>query len=393
MDPTDPDLPALVRSVAASTGFSGVVRVDRDGTTEVDAAFGMADRRHGVAMTTSTRLATASAVKGLTAVAVLQLVDEGALSLGTRVRDVLGADLPMVDDRVTVEHLLTHRSGIGDYVDEEAMTEVTDHVLTVPAHTLTTTEDYLAVLDGHPQVFEPGSRTTYNNSGYVVLALVAGRVAGRSFEELLVERVCRPAAMTSSAFLRSDELPGDAATGYLWADGPRTNVFHLPVVGSGDGGLYTTTDDVAAFWRALDAGVLLPADTLADALTVRGTDTDGSRYGLGFLHRRARRGGGARRQRRRGVVPERARPGPRPHLDGRVEHDRGSVARRPRPLGAPRTPRSGVGLLARGEDAKPSSPVPVHPHRDPTRRRQLDVGVPVEDVPQHRALRDTTEPE
>ncbi|WP_377638911.1 serine hydrolase domain-containing protein [Oryzobacter terrae] len=277
------DLRGAVDAAASSTGFSGVVRVDRDGVTEVDAAYGLADRRHGIAMTTSTRLGTASAVKGLTAVLVLQLVDDGALSLGTRVRDVLGSDLPLVDDRVTVEHLLTHRSGIGDYVDEEAMEQVTDHVMTVPVHTLTTTEDYLGVLDCHPQVFEPGARTTYNNSGFVVLALVAGRVAGRVFEELLLERVCRPAGMASSAFLRSDELPADAATGYLWGDRPRTNVLHLPVVGTGDGGLYTTTADVAAFWRALDSGILLPEATLADALTVRGTDADGSRYGLGLL--------------------------------------------------------------------------------------------------------------
>lgn len=276
------DLRGAVDGAASSTGFSGVVRVDRDGVTEVDAAYGLADRRHGIPMTTATRLATASGTKGLTAVAVLSLVADGSLRLDQPVRDVLGDDLPLVDDRVTVEHLLSHRSGIGDYVDEEAMQEVTDHVMTVPVHTLTTTEDYLAVLDGRPQVFEPGTRTTYNNSGFVVLALVAGRVAGRTFEDLLLERVCGPAGMTASAFLRSDELPGDAATGYLWADRPRTNVLHLPVVGTGDGGLYTTTGDVAAFWRALDAGALLPEALLADALTLRGTDTDGSRFGLGF---------------------------------------------------------------------------------------------------------------
>lgn len=276
------DLRGAVDGAASSTGFSGVVRVDRDGVTEVDAAYGLADRRHGIPMTTATRLATASGTKGLTAVAVLSLVADGSLRLDQPVRDVLGDDLPLVDDRVTVEHLLSHRSGIGDYVDEEAMQEVTDHVMTVPVHTLTTTEDYLAVLDGRPQVFEPGTRTTYNNSGFVVLALVAGRVAGRTFEDLLLERVCGPAGMTASAFLRSDELPGDAATGYLWADRPRTNVLHLPVVGTGDGGLYTTTADVAAFWRALDAGALLPEALLADALTLRGTDTDGSRFGLGF---------------------------------------------------------------------------------------------------------------
>jgi len=277
-----PALRARIDEVVAATGFSGVVRVDRSGTTEVEVAHGLADRRHGIPMTTTTRLGTASGTKAFTAVAVMQLVTAGALGLDTPVRDVLGTDLPLIDDRVTVEHLLSHRSGIGDYVDEEAFPEVTDHVMTVPVHTLTTTEDYLAVLDGRAQVFEPGARCTYNNSAFVVLAVVAGRVAGAPFEELLVERVCRPAGMTSSAFLRSDELPGDAAVGYLWDDRPRTNVLHLPVIGTGDGGLYTTTADVAAFWRALESGALLPAEVVADMVTVRSIESPTYRYGLGF---------------------------------------------------------------------------------------------------------------
>ena len=273
---------AAVDAVAAVTSFSGVVRVDREGSTEVDAAFGLADRRHGIPMTPTTRLGIASGTKGLTALTVMGLVADGALSLDSRVRDVLGTDLPSVDDRVTVGHLLSHRSGIGDYVDEEAVPEVTDHVMTVPVHTLATTEDYLPALDGFAQVSEPGEVFCYNNSGYVVLALVAGRVAGRPFEELLVERVCAPAGMPSSAFLRSDELPADAATGYLWADRPRTNVLHLPVVGSGDGGLYSTTADLAAFWRALFSGRIVPDEVVADLVTPRSTPQSGSRYGLGF---------------------------------------------------------------------------------------------------------------
>ena len=280
--PSASSLTAAVDAVVAATGFSGVVRVDREGTTEIDAAFGLADRRHGIAMTPGTRLGTASGTKGLTAVTVMSLVAEGALSLDTRVRDVLGPDLPLVDDRVTVEHLLAHRSGIGDYVDEEAVPLVTDHVLTVPVHTLTTTEDYLGVLDGRAQVSAPGEVFTYNNSGYVVLAVVAGRVAGRPFEELLVDRVCAAAGMPSTAFLRSDELPGDAATGYLWAGRPRTNTLHLPVVGSGDGGLYSTTADVAAFWQALFSGRLVPHEVVADMTRARSTQESGSGYGLGF---------------------------------------------------------------------------------------------------------------
>ena len=85
----------------------------------------------------------------------MSLVEDGALELDTTARSVLGADLPLIDDGVTVEHLLAHRSGIGDYLDEDAGHEITDYVMPVSVHELATTEQYLAVLDGHPPV-RPG---------------------------------------------------------------------------------------------------------------------------------------------------------------------------------------------------------------------------------------------
>ena len=120
---------------------------------------------------------------------------------------------------MTVEHLLAHRSGIGDYLDEEADWEVEDYVMPVPVHELATTEDYLAVLDGHPTKFAPGERFAYCNGGYVVLALIAERASGMPFHELVEQRVCRRAGMTDTAFLRSDELPGRTALGYVEVDG------------------------------------------------------------------------------------------------------------------------------------------------------------------------------
>jgi CubicO group peptidase (beta-lactamase class C family) len=281
-NPPRSSLADTVAGLATASGFSGCVRVDRGGETQVDAAFGLADRRHGIAMSTATRMGTASGTKTLTALTVMSLVVDGALALDTRVRDVLGGDLPLVDDRVTVEHLLSHRSGIGDYFDEEALEDDTDYVLPVPVHTLATTEDYLSVLDGLPQVSAPGEVFTYNNGAFVVLAVVAGRVAGMPFEQLLVDRVCVPADMPSTAFLRSDELPGDAATGYLWDHGLRTNALHLPLVGSGDGGLYSTTGDLAAFWPALLGGRIVPSDVVEEMLRPRSAPEDGRSYGLGF---------------------------------------------------------------------------------------------------------------
>ncbi len=273
----------LVRRLAEEHAFSGVIRVDRDGRTEIAEASGMAERGHLLPNTVDTQFAIASGCKGFTALTVMGLVDDGRLDLTTTARSLLGDDLPEIDDRVTVEQLLAHRSGIGDYIDEEADLEITDYVMSVPVHELATTAGYLPALAGQPAKFAPGERFAYCNSGYVVLALIAERVTGTPFHDLVNERVCLPAGMHDTAFLRSDELPARAARGYLGVDGLRTNVLHLPVRGSGDGGIYTTVGDVQAFWRALFAGRIVPLHQLADMLRPR-SDAPGEkrRYGLGF---------------------------------------------------------------------------------------------------------------
>jgi CubicO group peptidase (beta-lactamase class C family) len=269
--------------IAAETGFSGVVRVDGPEGIEVVRAYGLADRAHAIPNEPDTQFGIASGTKGLTALVVMRLVEEGALTLSTPARSVLGADLPLVDERVTVEHLLAHRSGIGDYLDEELDLDFTDYLLPVPAQQLATTEAYLEVLAGHPQKFPPGERFAYCNSGYVLLALIAERVAGVPFHDLVRDLVCAPAGMGDTAFLRSDELPGRAAVGYLQVHGTwRTNVFHLPVIGSGDGGIYTTAADVATFWRALFAGSIVREETLAEMLRDRSAPREDRGYGLGF---------------------------------------------------------------------------------------------------------------
>jgi CubicO group peptidase (beta-lactamase class C family) len=124
------------------------------------------------------------------------------------------------------------------YLEEDDISDINDYVLKAPVHELANPEHHLPVLDGHAPKWAPGERFSYCNGGYVVLALIAEREAGTSFPELVRQCVCQPAGMADTAFLRSDELPGRAAVGYLAVDGLRTNVFHLPVRGSGDGGVY-----------------------------------------------------------------------------------------------------------------------------------------------------------
>jgi CubicO group peptidase (beta-lactamase class C family) len=275
---------AAVDSLAGASGFSGVVRVDRGDDVVLAKAYGLADRGHEIANTLETQFGLASGTKGMTAVTVASLVEDGVLELSSTARSLLRDDLPLVADDVTVEHLLAHRSGIGDYLDEDVHHDVDEHVLPVPVHELATTEEYLAVLNGHAPKFRPDERFSYCNSGYVVLALIAERASGIPFHELVRERVCWPAGMPDTAFLRSDELPGRAALGYLATGSDlRTNVLHLPVRGSGDGGIYSTVADVASFWRAVFAGKLVSNDWVARLVRPRSDVSESSRrYGLGF---------------------------------------------------------------------------------------------------------------
>ena len=109
-------------------------------------------------------------------------------------------------------------------------------------------------------------------------------MSGVAFPQLVAERVCRPAGMADTGFLRSDELPAGAALGYLPLAGrSRTNVFHLPVRGSGDGGIYSTIADINAFWPSLFTGRIVPSRWVAEMVRPRSdVPAESKRYGLGF---------------------------------------------------------------------------------------------------------------
>ena len=125
--------------------------------------------------------------------------------------------------------------------------------------------------------------------------------------------MCAPAGMVDTAFLRSDELPGGVALGYLAPEPAlRTNVLHLPVRGNGDGGAYTTAADVHALWAAFDAGRIVDERWVAEMQRDRADGPPGSvGYGLGFWLPDGRRGRAARGHGRRVLVPQRA-----PHVAG-----------------------------------------------------------------------------
>lgn len=278
---------AAVDALARETDFSGVVHVDRAGEIQIAQAYGFAHQALEIPNTVDTQFAIASGGKGFTALAVVRLIEQRGLELTTTARSVLGDDLPLIRDDVTVEQLLAHRSGIGDYLDEDEEGELSDYLMTVPVQELATTEQFLAVLDGFPTKFAPDEQFSYCNGGFVVLALIAERASGVPFHALVRTTVCDPAGLSDTELLRSDALPGRAALGYLTVDGTTvTNVFHLPVRGNGDGGIYSAVSDVSGLWRAFFGGRIVSPEWVAEMVRPRSvTDHQSKRYGLGFwLH-------------------------------------------------------------------------------------------------------------
>lgn len=275
------DLAARVDELARRESFTGVVRVDLTDATVVSASYSFADRAWEIPNRPDTRFGMASGSKTFTALAVVSLIVEGRLQLDTGVRSILGDDLPLIDDRVTIEHLLSHTSGIGDYLDEGEWSP-TDHVLPQPVHTYRTATDFLATLDGHPQRAEPGAEYVYCNGGYAVLSIVLERLLDQPLPSIIASRVFEPAGLRDTAFLEMDALPGNVARGYLDA-GLRSNVLILPVVATGDGGVHTTAADMLTFWRALHAGRIVPVEWVTRMTEpLNWEDEEDLHYGLGL---------------------------------------------------------------------------------------------------------------
>jgi CubicO group peptidase (beta-lactamase class C family) len=258
------ELRSEVELVPEASDFSGSVCLDVDGSTVVSLVRGEADRRCAMPITSTTRIGIASGAKGFTA----------------RRRPALDRR------RRRVEHLLAHRSGIGDYFDEDDLDDIDDYVMSLPVHRYLTTDVFLPSLDGTGRSRRPASAPpTTTAATWCWPCWSNARPARRCTTSSTNWCVAPPASHTHTAFLRSDELPSDAATGYL-GDGLRTNVLHLPIRGSGDGGIFTTADDVPALCEALAEGRVVGRRTFAAMTTPRSTTADGrQRYGLGFwLH-------------------------------------------------------------------------------------------------------------
>jgi len=273
-----------IERAASETEFSGVISIFRDASTVFNRAFGYRDVKNKLHNTTSTIFGIASGTKVFTALGIGVLVDQGLISLGTTIGELDREYTSFVDERATIQHLLTHTSGIYDYYDEEIELDYDHFSVEIPWCKLETPSDYYPSFKGQAMKFRPGERYSYSNGGYVFLGMLIEKLTGRLYRDFVREHVLQAAHMHRSGFYAFNDLPENTANGYL-EDRRTTNIYQLPLRGGGDGGMYTTTDDLRAFWASLFSNRILSEELTATYLKTHCTFdvTDG--YGCGIYKR------------------------------------------------------------------------------------------------------------
>ncbi len=290
--------------LAGDGDFSGVVLIDRPEGTLLERGYGLASYTWQVPAAPDIRYDTASITKLFTAVAVLQQVEAGAITLDTSVIDYLGLTGTTISPAATVHHLLCHTSGIGDDADEEAGEDYEAIYAERPNYSVRRTADLLEGFRDKPVNFTPGEACRYCNASYVLLGLVVEQATGRTYRDYVAEHVFGPAGMTDSGFFAMDRVVPRAAEGVepVSGDGKgrpaegdggpadgagiawRRNIYSYPPIGSPDGGAHVTARDLLTFHQALLAGRLLRPETVAlmTGQRARHTDEDGDVHWMGY---------------------------------------------------------------------------------------------------------------
>jgi D-alanyl-D-alanine carboxypeptidase len=267
----------------AKDQFSGVVLIAKDGGPILEKEYGLANRSYDIPNRIDTKFNLGSMNKMFTAVAILQLVEQGKISVDDRVIEHL-PEYPNRDvaGRVTIHQLLTHTSGMGDFFTNEYFETSKDHFRNL--------NDYLSLFVEQPLQFEPGTQGSYSNAGFLVLGLIIEEITGQTYFDYVRENIYQPCGMTDTDSYEADKIVPNIAIGYSRKssnDGSlSSNLYFNPVRGSSAGGGFSTAGDMLKFSNCLMKHQLLNPE-LTDVLLEDKVNSPipgmEGRYGYGFM--------------------------------------------------------------------------------------------------------------
>jgi len=283
---------AILSAAYAPDAPGAAALVARGDSVVFLAAAGMADLELGVPLAPDMVFEIGSITKQFTAAAILMLAEEGKLSLDDPITKHL-PDYPPYGNGITIEHLLTHTSGIVSY------TGIPGYMATKVQQDVTPAE-LIAVFEDLPVEFAPGERWAYNNSGYILLGAIVEAASGLPYEQFVQERICDPLGMAHSYYGSSRRIIPKRASGYDDGDGAVVNQRYLSFTQPyAAGSLMMTVGDWHRWSRALFGGRVVSSASLERMTTpyvLVGGEPTTYGYGLGVGevrgHRAIRHGGG-----------------------------------------------------------------------------------------------------
>jgi CubicO group peptidase (beta-lactamase class C family) len=276
----DKRIDEIVTNLNRKSGFNGNVLVAKNGKIIYEKAIGWADHLHRDSLKINSVFELASVSKPFTSTAIMMLVEDGKLRLNQDVRDFY-PDFPY--DSITVELLLTHKSGMMNYVyfvDDLWKAQKKDERPGI------TNQDVLKLIAEHkPNPYsKPNRRFHYNNSNFMVLAAIIEKVSGQKYSQFMAENIFKPLGMKNTAVYSKaeyDKIPVDVV-GHdrTWRRSVAQNFLDGPV---GDKGIYSTIHDLYLFDRAMRKGKLLKAETMDSAYAAHNVMQRGHfNYGYGW---------------------------------------------------------------------------------------------------------------
>jgi len=283
------ELDAYLKTNTEKDLFSGVVLVAREGKPIFKKACGMADRERSISNQVNTRFCVGSMNKMFTAVAIAQLVEQGKLSYDDLIGKYLGAEwtLSEVGEKVKISHLLSHTSGIAEFL--------TDEFFISSAEIYRTLEDYKPIVKEKSLTFKPGTRWEYCNTGFILLGAIIEKVTGKDYWDYIKEHIYDPADMDNTiGFDRNKTLP-NLAMGYekVQEEGKafwRKTAFAGKINGQPSGGGFSTVDDLLNFAEALRSDLLISSESKELLMSVKARSSS-MEYGYGFIIESSRKFG------------------------------------------------------------------------------------------------------
>ncbi len=262
---------ALIEPIVTADQFSGTVLVAKNGIPVFRKAFGLANREWDIPNTPDTKFRIGSNTKQFTATAILQLAEAGKLSIDDPVSKYYSG-APITWNAITIRHLLTHTSGIPSYT-------AIPKFFSGDARLDRTPEEIIKLTQDKPLEFEPGSKFSYDNSGYIILGYIVEKASGEHYADYVQHHIFDPLGMKSTGYDVSETIIPKRASGYDWN---KTKFINTPYLSMSEpysaGSLYSTVDDMLNWDQALYATKPLNQSSLQEMFTDHGHG-----YGFGWF--------------------------------------------------------------------------------------------------------------